>query len=239
MVIDDAWRFARLRLNTGFQEVSITSDLTNQSDRALAMAIDGTYMYVLGTEGHGFAADGRWHIEKRRLATLALDPAFGVGGVLSINPSPRPDLPTAIAMDATSMIVVGMARDGIAQSGQWRVEKRLLADGSLNPAFGNGGVLSFDFSDLAEGATAVALNQQSLYIAGIDRSPGNWQVRIEKRFWSDGSLVSTFGTQGVLTLNPTAGDDWMATLLCVGGNLYAGGRDAGGGGEWRIERRNQ
>ena len=55
-------------------------------------------------------------------------------------------------------------------------------------------------------ATAVAVDSTGLYVVGFDSSPvGNFdsQWRIEKRDLSDGSLMTSFGTNGVVTSDPT------------------------------------
>lgn len=89
-------------------------------ERAFAVSIDSTYMYVSGEYGSG----PDWRIEKRRLDTGALDPGFGTAGVVTSVTDSQTAWESVI--DATSIYVVGYTH-----SPDWRIEKRSLANGAL------------------------------------------------------------------------------------------------------------
>ena len=65
--------------------------------------------------------------------------------------------------------------------------------------------------------------------------------RIEKRDIIDGSLVSAFGTSGVLISNPSGNQDELYSLSIDANNIYATGADSTNGisnARWRIEKRD-
>ena len=90
-----------------------------------------------------------------------------------------------IAMDSTAMYVVGFDASP-AGDWRWRIEKRSLADGSLVPAFGTGGVVTSNpgtnYNEWDE-AHSIAVDSTAMYVIGTDHSFGifNEQWRIEKR----------------------------------------------------------
>ncbi|MGI9027653.1 MAG: hypothetical protein ACR2FM_02285 [Candidatus Saccharimonadales bacterium] len=127
----------------------------------------------------------------------------------------------------------------------WVIQKRTEADGSLVPAFGTSGqVLEDVASSTSEqiGAIATDPNNGAIYVGGYDRVPGtaNSQWRIEKRDYVTGALVSGFGTSGVVSSNPTAGDDIINSIVLdtAGGYVYIAGYDSAGGNQQRIEKRS-
>jgi len=112
----------------------------------------------------------------------SLVPGFGAGGVVTGNPDRSPDEAHDIAIDSTAMYVVGYHWTTGSSSDQWRIEKRSLADGSLVPGFGAGGVVTSDPSWDDDIAYGIAIDSTAIYVVGSDQSPGDTQWRIEKRF---------------------------------------------------------
>jgi hypothetical protein len=137
------------------------------------------------------------------------------------------------------MYVVGC--DSSPDNEQWRIEKRSLADGSLVPGFGTGGVVTSDPSMGSE-AHAIAIDFNAMYVVGWDGSPEEWedcQWRIEKRSLADGSLVTGFGTGGVVTGNPGAVRDAAQDIAIDSTAMYVVGYDNSPiYSRWRIEKRS-
>jgi hypothetical protein len=188
------------------------------SPNAIAVG-DGT-LFVAGYDA--VPGNGEWRLERRALDSGDLDPSFaGSGGAVS-NPTFNWDVAAGLATDATHAFVVGS--DGAYSSGyyRWRIEKRSLATGALDPAFGTGGVVVVDPSN---GAALAAVLAGDLLVAGE-----GW--RVERRRTSDGALVSGFGTGGVIDRG--AGSAYAMTV--AGGALYVGG--SANFDDWRIERRD-
>lgn len=78
---------------------------------------------------------------------------------------------------------------GSNDSNNWRIEKRLLSDGSLDTDFNSGGIIGG--AATSEHSFSISIDSTYMYVAGYDSS-SNW--RIEKRFLSDGSLMTTSAT---------------------------------------------
>jgi hypothetical protein len=153
-----------------------------------AIAVDSSFVYVAGRDYIGVG--WRWRVEKRDRTTGALVAGFGSGGVVtSALPNDQGE-PHDIAVDGTHLFVVG-SQDADAS---WRIEKRSIVDGSLDPAFGTGGVITLDDAGTyADEATAIVLDGASLYVAGrfVD-ALSNTIWRIDKRAKTDGSPDPTF-----------------------------------------------
>jgi len=213
----------------------VTGNLSTDSDGAVAIAIDSTAMYVVGYDSS--PGNAQWRIEKRSLTDGSLVPGFGTGGVVTSNSSTGGDYANAITIDSTAMYVVGS--DFSPGNWQWRIEKRSLTDGSLVPGFGTGGVVTSNPSTVIDDAYAIAIDSTAMYVVGIDTSPGNGQWRIEKRSLTDGSLVSGFGTGGVVTVNPGTGNDAAYAIAIDTTAMYVVGWDESPGNyQWRIEKRS-
>jgi hypothetical protein len=201
----------------GIVEVASTSSAND-------VALETDYMYTIGSND-----DATWHIEKRRSADGELCAAgvcsagtFGIGGV--VNGPAGGNGARRIAIDSTYMYVFGAT----TPPSNWRIEKRLLSDGSLYASFGTGGtVTSVDGMN----AGGIAIDGSYMYISGKDDS-NNW--RIEKRRLSDGSLVDSFGTAGIIT---GASDSNKAQDIVIDDNyLYVAGFNDSNKG--RIEKRS-
>jgi len=193
----------------------ITSDTA--SNQAYAIAIDSTYMYVAG-----YDATSNWRIEKRLLTTGAVDPLFGTSGVIVGDTASS--YVHAIAIDSTYMYVVGDDSNY-----HWRIEKRLLSDGTVVAGFGTSGVITGDASTLSNQARGIAIDGTYMYVAGLDDN-NDW--RIEKRLLSDGTVVAGFGTSGVIT---GAAASNIANAIAIDSTyMYVAGND---GNDWRIEKR--
>jgi hypothetical protein len=229
------WRIEKRSLVDGSLVGVFTSNPSTDDDIAYSIAIDSTAIYVVGYDES--PGDSQWRIEKRSLAEGSLVPGFGTGGAVTINPSTDDDIAYSIAIDSTAMYVVGY--DESPGDSQWRIEKRSLADGSLVPGFGTGGVVTINPSTGPDVAYSIAIESTALYLVGYDGSPGNSQWRIEKRSLADGSLVPGFGTGGVVTINPSTGPDVAYSIAIESTGMYVVGCDSSPGNrQWRIEKRS-
>jgi hypothetical protein len=120
------------------------------------------------------------------------------------------------------------------------VEKRSLTTGTLITGFGTSGVVISDPSTGFDYANSVSLDASALYIVGLyEPGAGNTAWRVEKRNLTDGSLISTFGTAGAVTSNPSSGFDEAQAGVVDAGSLFLTGFDnSPGNWQWRIEKRN-
>jgi hypothetical protein len=84
---------------------------------------------------------------------------------------------------------------------------------------------------------AIEIDDTYMYVAGY--SGLSW--RIEKRNLSDGALVASFGTDGVVTETPPSTSNNVAYSIAIdSASMYVAGFDSSHTGyfEWRIEKRN-
>ena len=199
-----------------------------RDDFLRGIAFAGDAFVVVGLVSIGDDGDREWRIEKRTRADGALDPAFGEGGIVTSNPTPRAEGPSAVAIVGASVYVAGREAGATEEEPDlWRIEKRSLADGHLDDAFGSGGVVS----EPVDGRPyALLVDARAMYVVGTDLA--GW--RIEKRSLSDGALIPHFGRRGVVS-RARHGEAYAAVL--DRGALFVGGssNDALG---WRIERRS-
>ncbi len=156
---------------------------SSRMDVPTALARDANNLYVAGFDEGPGVANMQWRIEKRTMGTGALVSGFGSGGVVTSDPSTGDDRPTALLVDGPSLYVLGFDEwPGLANR-RWRIERRSLATGTLDPSFGTGGVATSDPSTGDDLPYGFAADAADLYIVGTDMSPGagNFQWRIEKR----------------------------------------------------------
>jgi len=213
----------------------VTSNPSTVSDLPSEIAIDTTAMYVVGYDSS--VGSAQWRIEKRDLTDGSLVTGFGTGGVVTSNPSTGLDMAMGIAIDSTAIYVVGF--DHGPGDYQWRIEKRSLTDGSLVSGFGTGGIVTGNPSTGEDEAYDIAIDSTAMYVVGRDYVPGNWEWRIEKRSLTDGSLVTGFGTGGVVTSNPCTGADMAQNIAIDSTAMYVIGSDySPGNNQWRIEKRS-
>lgn len=150
----------------------------------------------------------------------SLDPAFGIGGKVTIPIDLMPDgddrLKAVAIQPDGKILLAGSAQTGvvfdqvaIATRSPTRVYDlvvvRLTADGQLDTTFGTGGktVLSFDLGESHSDET-VGMSIHSdgrILVAGVAAATGGGQL-VTARLTADGQLDPTFGTGGK-TINPS------------------------------------
>jgi hypothetical protein len=253
---DYEWRMEKRRLDngnldTGFGTngvVILNSSATTSvsDDVAYAVAIDSTYMYVVGYDSVPSDTNSEWQIEKRLLSTGAPVTAFGSSGIVRSNPSPGYDDAFAIAIDPANdvMYVAGYDSAGAGGSSEWRIEKRLLSTGTPT-SFGM--VNSHPSSTQDDAAMTIAIDSTSMYVGGYETNrDGLRQWRVEKRLLSTGAMVTAFGplSDGVLsypTSSVTSNDEVVTGIAVDASSLYIVGYVTDGSGlkAWKIEKRNK
>ena len=231
--LDWEWRIEKRNLTTGSIIWSQRSNPTiANSDVPFSITADASGIYVAGYDYMpGAANNEQWHIEKRDLNTGALIAAFGIGGVVTSNPSVKTDIAGAITVDASGIYIAGL--DNSQGSDQWLIEKRDLTTGAIIWTKTNNPSAGWD------DALAITADASGIYVAGTYGVFGDSQWRIEKRDLNTGVLIAAFGTAGVVTSNPSASDDEArAITIDVSGIYVAGFENSPGNSKWLIEKRD-
>ncbi len=242
---DTQWRIEKRSTKDGTLDAAFGSGgvvAVNPSafdDRANAIAIDSTHMYVVGFDSTNAGDAQQWRIEKRTLNTGQLQ-----GTVVSAFAAAESNQAAAIAISGGAMFVAGW--DTGTTNAQWRIEKRTLDTGArfdgitVTPAFDGDGVIISNPTGGADQAKAIVTDGASIYVGGRESvSGGDWRLRIEKYDASTGAAVSGFGTSGVVQSNPSSGDDAFNAMVLDSSALYIGctQRVSGLDFSWRVEKR--
>jgi uncharacterized delta-60 repeat protein len=160
------------------------------TDEAFAMTLDDEGRILVA----GYSSGPRQQMAVARLdASGALDPSFGGVGYVKLDVGVRARA-QAIALQPDGRIVVAgfavLLPSGIEQF----VAARLLDDGTLDPEFGEGGVVSTSFGTRDARAAAVALQPDdgAVVVAGWSRNTANRDLAVV-RYGASGALDPTFG----------------------------------------------
>lgn len=138
----------------------------------------------------------------RYQANGSLDPTFGLDGKVTTEIGGDLDQANAVALQPDGRIVV--AGESM-QGGYFQVAvARYEADGSLDPSFGSGGVVTADLSPGHDRPRDVAVQPDGKILLVGSASDFIALVRYDP----DGSLDTTFGDGGVVLANP--GPGWEA-----------------------------
>ncbi|MBY0279103.1 hypothetical protein K2Z84_27535 [Candidatus Binatia bacterium] len=163
------------------------------TDEAFAMTLDDEGRILVA----GYSSGPRQQMAVARLdASGALDPSFGGVGYVKLDVGVRARA-QAIALQPDGRIVVAgfavLLPSGIEQF----VAARLLDDGTLDPEFGEGGVVSTSFGTRDARAAAVALQPDdgAVVVAGWSRNTANRDLAVV-RYGASGALDPTFGKGG-------------------------------------------
>lgn len=156
-----------------------------------------------------------------------LDASFGTGGkVLTSFPNSIGDGAYALAIQPDGRIVAaGETRD--APFVDAFALARYHSDGTLDPAFGSGGMVKTSIEGRESEARGVALQPDGRIVAvgSVLRPPGpDSALFAVARYNSDGTLDNSFGTGGSVTteIGPLA-DAALAVALQPDGKIVAGG----------------
>jgi uncharacterized delta-60 repeat protein len=130
------------------------------------------------------------------------DGSFGTGGILVLpqlaaqSELGRPDRSIGVAAQPDGSVLVSNRSPG----GDFAVAK-VRADGSLDPAFGTGGVATIDFGGDDDADALLLQGSGEIFALGTTTAGGN-QLAVAA-IASDGSLITNFGEGGKLTVDAT------------------------------------
>jgi uncharacterized delta-60 repeat protein len=199
----------------------LTTDIAGGPDGAQAVAIQADGAIVVAGNAGNAGNDNDFGVV-RYLADGTLDPAFGNGGKVTTNIAGMTDLGQALAITAEGMIVVAgrVAIDGGAPSDFGLV--RYLADGTPDPAFGNGGIVQTDFaSDSDDNPFAVVSDGSTIVVGGYSFGGATGSDFALARYAANGTLDPSFGNGGLVTTDFGIGEDYGHALAVGPGGVIA------------------
>ena len=145
-----------------------------------------------------------------------LDPSFGTGGTV-ITTFGGTDVASAVAMQPDGKLVV-VGRTNIAANTTFALA-RYNPNGSLDPAFGTGGLVTTDFGSTDQ-AFAVALQPDGKIVTAGRRGSDV----IVARHNADGTQDSLFGSSGRVITNFGSTEQALALVLQPDGKIVVAGR---------------
>jgi uncharacterized delta-60 repeat protein len=129
-----------------------------------------------------------------------LDPTFATNGIFS-NAINGGGFATTVALQSNGQIVVG-GQVGGSQGGTEGGVIRLNTNGTLDTTFGTKGVVTIQFADVEGVVTGMAIQPNGQILVVGTGLPGFGSI---VRLNTDGSIDTTYGTNGAVTLTITPG----------------------------------
>jgi len=119
-------------------------------------------------------------------AAPVLDPTFGTGGVVTLAPGPNASFGAVLPLSGGKVLVGGRANT------KDFVLARYLANGTLDPSFGSGGVTTQQIGTGGGGVSNLALQGDRILAVGATFDAALDPVSTLARFTYDGALDTTF-----------------------------------------------
>ena len=202
-------RFAAARLtNNGTLDPTFDNDGKSTAglaglvyDTAVALGPDGKIVTV----GNQNSPMNSFYVT-RHLSSGALDPSFDGDGRVTTIVGTSAISPTSVVVQPDGFIVaVGYSYGQALRTG---FLARFQLDGSLDPNFGTGGIVTTAFADETYNASSAGLLDGKLVVVGttqkvnpITKGVEGPQLFVAVRYLANGALDSSFGTNGRTIFN--------------------------------------
>src|SRR6266542_2229921 len=170
------------------------------------------------------AGEARYMTAARYLPDGTLDPAFGGGdGAVYLDLQGRHDWAAAVAVDSAGRIVVAGHSEPFEGNASDAVVVRLLPDGSLDPSFGNQGIVVVDLGAKNQGvAHGLAVQADgAIVVAGSYGRVGSGVNPWLGRLLGDGSRDRRFGRKGLVL--SSVGGTWYDVTVQPDGRIVTAG----------------
>lgn len=152
-----------------------------------------------------------------RYGADGLDSSFGTGGLVK-TPFGGGSGASAVVMDGDKIVAGGFVWNA-ATTEQDAALVRYLADGSLDPTFGNGGIVTRDFGSLGgtgEYVQSISVQPDGKIVVGVSTSIYNQSKFVLARYNSDGSFDAILNDTGT-------GSSGEAVVVQPDGKILVGG----------------
>ena len=218
----------------------VETDLNNGLDWATPLMMQDDGKIVAGGKAYMGVGTGEDFALVRYNSDGSLDISAGTGGKVNVDFGVGEDRARAMAIDGDYKIVAA----GHSYQGGLRNEDFALVrfhhGGGRDSAFGNGGKVSTDFGETLDQALAVAVDGDGKIVAaGYTESGGGAQDFALARYNADGSLDTSFDTDGLVTTDLGGQDQAWALVIQADGKIVAAGySDTGDGGHFALVRYN-
>jgi len=164
-------------------------------------------------------------IVTRMTATGAQDPTFGTNGIVTVavNGGAGMDSGAGLALQPDGKIVIAGLGNQTIYGPQAFAAIRLNPDGSLDQSFGAGGYATVNVGGVQSIANAVVIQPNGKIVLAGTANVGH-KAFAAARLNPDGSLDTSFGDHGTITLSPN-GAAWGLALQSNGKLVIAGQTD--------------
>jgi uncharacterized delta-60 repeat protein len=216
------------KVTTRFAHGSQATAVAIQADGKI-VAVGGQVPEVSRFEVARYGTDG------------TLDPSFSGDGKLTTNMGLGEESATGVAIQANGRIVVAGYTDVPHEFGDTFgpgkfALARYRADGTLHDAFGGDGKVTTRFGRTTAAAEGMAIQADGKIVA-VGHTGGDGGRFALVRYDLDGGLDATFGGDGRVTTNFTAGEDLaFGVAVQADGRIVAAGRAGGSGGRFALAR---
>ncbi len=195
----------------------VTTDL-GADDSGQAVAVDSTNKIIVAGQFR-IAASGDFALVRYN-TDGTLDNTFGASGKVITNLG-ADDRGRAAVIDSNGKILVG--GDSLVTASDFAVA-RYNSNGTLDTSFNSNGFVTTDFNNTAEPAMDITIDLNGKIVAaGFAHNGTNYDFAVV-RYNSDGSLDTSFNTNGMVTTD-LGGDDRISGVATYpNGNVIVVGR---------------
>jgi uncharacterized delta-60 repeat protein len=210
-----------------------TGDLDSSYDVAYSVVQQSDGKIVVVGDATLFSGSYSDFALSRYSSDGSLDTSFGINGIVTTDFKGSDDTGYSVIQQSDGKIVVAGDTYDTSTSQTDFALSRYNSDGSLDTSFGISGIVTTDFN--GEDDTATSVTQQrdgKLIVAGTTNdNSGNSDNFALSRYNSDGSLDTSFGTNGKITtdFNNDTDNGYTATLQPDGKIVLVGSAGQFGG----------
>ena len=227
-------------LDTSFStDGKTTTAFGGGSDTGESVAVQSDGKVVVGATTYSMGSTQLDFAVVRYNADGSLDTSFGTGGKAVVDFEGYDDTVTRVAIQSNGKILVaGSAVDSATGDEQFALA-RYNTNGTLDTGFGTGGKVTTTFTGYYGGVTGIAIQSDGKIVVsgyGYEDGAGGNDVFTLARFNSNGSLDTSFDTDGRVTTTFTAGDaSALDVTLQSNGKIVVSGK---AGGDMAVARYN-
>jgi uncharacterized delta-60 repeat protein len=146
----------------------------------------------------------------------SLDASFGTGGIVTTGIGSSSYVVDLVIQSDSKIVAAGITS---TQENDDFAMARYMPDGSLDPSFGTGGIVTTDFANTRDEAAAVALQSDGLIVV-VGSANTDFALA---RYMSDGNPDTSFGAGGKVVSDRGGADIAKAAALTSDGRIVVAG----------------